>query len=213
MDEDATQAMNGDSFASATVDYVAAIEGAAGGRDMDRLGTARLLVGLIAAALDLPSVDVDEWDAVALEYRQPQTPWIETPDVTWPAEFPDLYVDVFDPLAVYDKKPATYASLADDLLDIYRDVKPPLIAWNAGNYLDAVWDWRYSFETHWHRHATSALRVLLIVGDGAERRGVETASVEAASPPNTAAVGGANTAGFVHGIGNLVKAAIEALRF
>lgn len=54
--------------------------------------------------------------------------------------------------------------LADDLADIYRDIKPGLRAWdeNIDVYLpDVVFEWKEPlFRTHWGRHAVDALRVL-----------------------------------------------------
>jgi hypothetical protein len=104
--------------------------------------------------------------------------------VLWPGEFPDFYWDVFHPLTLGDKKPVSMGSLVDDLIDIYVDVKPPLIAWNSDHQQDAVREWRLSFRSHWHRHATSALKVLVIVGVSAARPGGEGAPADFIDPPN-----------------------------
>ena len=51
--------------------------------------------------------------------------------------------------------------LADDLADVWRDVKQGLVALDAGaSETDVIWEWRFSFYSHWGRHATEALRVL-----------------------------------------------------
>lgn len=150
----------GSSFASVAESYVAAIEQAASGGDLDAHDTARLLVRLIAEALELPSV---EPTGASL------SPRVDPPDLSWPDTFPDLYWDVFHPTTLEDKKPASIGSLTDDLLDIYLDVKSPLLRWRTGDHNDAVWEWRFSFWSHWHRHASSALKVLLIVGEDAPR--------------------------------------------
>ena len=56
---------------------------------------------------------------------------------------------------------AVLLPLADDLADIWRDLKPGLLGLAAGAPLDAaLWDWRLGFFTHWGVHATEALRVL-----------------------------------------------------
>ena len=54
-------------------------------------------------------------------------------------------------------------SLADDLADIYRDVKNGLVAEQAGAAArpnDVLWTWRFAFESHWATHAADALRAL-----------------------------------------------------
>jgi hypothetical protein len=56
---------------------------------------------------------------------------------------------------------AVLLPLADDLADIWRDLKPGLLGLAAGAPLDAaLWDWRFTFYTHWGAHAVEALRVL-----------------------------------------------------
>ena len=58
----------------------------------------------------------------------------------------------------------TQGDLADDLADIYRDLKPGLTAWNTGDdtYLaDILFQWLdMGHRHHWGRHATDALRAL-----------------------------------------------------
>lgn len=51
------------------------------------------------------------------------------------------------------------SSLADDLADIYRDLKSGLALWDAkaDRAVDAVWGWRFGWSTHWGRHAVDAL--------------------------------------------------------
>ena len=50
--------------------------------------------------------------------------------------------------------------LADDLLDVYLDLKEGVATFDAGYPRHAVWLWRFGFEVHWGHHATSALRAL-----------------------------------------------------
>jgi hypothetical protein len=54
--------------------------------------------------------------------------------------------------------------LADDLADIYRDLKPGLLAWHTGEdkYLgDVLYQWaHYGHVHHWGRHAVNAMRAL-----------------------------------------------------
>ena len=52
-------------------------------------------------------------------------------------------------------------TLGDDLADIWLDLKPGLAGLQAGAPVgDVIWDWRFTFYTHWGRHATEALRAL-----------------------------------------------------
>ena len=52
-------------------------------------------------------------------------------------------------------------SLADDLADVWRDLKEGLMALQSGaTEADVAWEWRFGFHTHWGPHAQSALRAL-----------------------------------------------------
>ncbi|MGW5435323.1 DUF5063 domain-containing protein [Nocardia asteroides] len=52
-------------------------------------------------------------------------------------------------------------SLADDLTDIWRDLRQGLDAIDTGSdWRDVVFEWRLSFLAHWGRHAVEALRPL-----------------------------------------------------
>ncbi len=51
--------------------------------------------------------------------------------------------------------------VADDLADIWRDLKSGVLLYRKGNYEAAVWEWRESFRIHWARHAAEALYVFL----------------------------------------------------
>ncbi len=50
--------------------------------------------------------------------------------------------------------------LAEDVWDVYKDVREGLEHWQAGRRVAAVWTWRFTFEIHWGEHATGALRAL-----------------------------------------------------
>lgn len=108
----------------------------------------RLLSDLVRLAIDLPGGDAE-------------SPVIDedilAPD-TWPGfgEF-DFYWMMFDPSV---EEGPVVGSLDDDFLDIYRDLKRGLLAFEQGDSGSAVWEWRFHFETHWARHATTALRAL-----------------------------------------------------
>ena len=46
--------------------------------------------------------------------------------------------------------------LLDDLADIWRDLRHGLDLWDAGHELAAQWEWAWSFQNHWGRHAAAA---------------------------------------------------------
>ena len=74
----------------------------------------------------------------------------------------DTYWEVFDPAKDPPDK-LVCGSLADDLADIYRDLKDGLLEWDKGHndIRDAVvWEWKFSFETHWGDHLVDGLRGL-----------------------------------------------------
>ena len=55
---------------------------------------------------------------------------------------------------------AVLLPLANDLADVWLDVKHGLVALDAGApETDVIWEWRFGFYWHWGRHATEALRV------------------------------------------------------
>jgi hypothetical protein len=69
----------------------------------------------------------------------------------------DYYWEVFDP---YHLEEPVGASLTDDILDIYKDVKKGILIYENNEHVEAVWHWRFDFETHWGSHAVDAIRAL-----------------------------------------------------
>jgi hypothetical protein len=72
----------------------------------------------------------------------------------------DLYWTVFDPTS--EDNEVIRGTLADDLADVYRDVKESLLLMdkNAITAELAIWNWRLHFYSHWGDHAMSALRTI-----------------------------------------------------
>lgn len=116
----------------------------------------RLLARLYALALDLklhPGANLD------LEGER-------SDDTTWKAVFDrtsalplGLYSEVFDPQEVPSEAPVV-GCLGDDLADIHRDLTGGLSLFRAGHVKEAEWEWCFHFQTHWGRHAASAIRTL-----------------------------------------------------
>jgi len=74
----------------------------------------------------------------------------------------DYYWCVFEPFEP-EKPESIVGSISDDLADIWRDLKAGLTEIDSGkatSISDAVWHWRFSFETHWAQHASGAIVAL-----------------------------------------------------
>jgi len=71
----------------------------------------------------------------------------------------NYYSECFNPLVVPGEEPVT-ADLADDLADIWRDVKGGLLLYDSGEPESAVWHWSFHYSIHWGHHATAALYAL-----------------------------------------------------
>lgn len=73
----------------------------------------------------------------------------------------DLRWEQFEQFELY-KCADGMGSLSDDLLDIAGDVLPALELYELGGDAidEAVWTWRFNFESHWGEHAVGALGAL-----------------------------------------------------
>jgi hypothetical protein len=94
------------------------------------------------AALSLPSVEPTE-DAKPGRSPEPPSNWQGFDEF-------ENYWEAFDR---YKLDEAVAGSLSDDLLDVYRDVRRGLAFWESGHDASAIWEWRFSFESHWGDHA------------------------------------------------------------
>lgn len=115
----------------------------------------RVLTELQAAALDLPQVTDDDLDdgADALKERLDHNREVQR---ALAARLPiSGYSLVFNPLDENDRV-AIMTNLDDDLADIYWDVADGIALADVDYYGDAIWHWRFSYFTHWGRHAVHA---------------------------------------------------------
>ena len=71
----------------------------------------------------------------------------------------DLYWQVFDPITDHE---TIRGSLADDISDIYRDIKEGLVLLETHQVQveEIIWHWRLLFHSHWGAHAMEALRTI-----------------------------------------------------
>lgn len=132
-----------------------------------------LLAQLYAAGLGLPSTDVqfgeELYDAGNEVSDFPPEPDPDgMPHEEWHPLFDALtaklgercfYREVHDPYDPPEQSEVT-GSLADDLVDIYRDLRTGLRKWQRGESGDALWEWRFNFEAHWGQHVVDALRAI-----------------------------------------------------
>lgn len=158
-------------FAETAREFCRTIEDRANLEAVGLLGAVHLLLAkLYLAALSLPSADVLSSEEQVDPVRHPANPDRVTHD-EWRELFASLqeligaqdsYREVFDPYKPISEGEVT-GSIADDLADIYRDLKVGLAAWDRGQSGDALWTWRFGFESHWGEHATGALRALHVM--------------------------------------------------
>jgi Domain of unknown function (DUF5063) len=116
------------------------------------------LASLLSAASHLPDVEPTETEL-------PDGPDEDQRRACFTAVQQTLgdWADYWTTLATHgeDASEAVLLPLADDLTDVWRDLKQGLLALDAGALLDDVtWEWRFGFYTHWGRHATEALRAV-----------------------------------------------------
>jgi Domain of unknown function (DUF5063) len=74
----------------------------------------------------------------------------------------DLYWRLFEQTQQPPQEPLA-GILSDDLADIWLDVKRGLQTLELNpeaSLSDVLWSWKFSFETHWGRHAVSAMATL-----------------------------------------------------
>ncbi|HET7050314.1 MAG TPA: DUF5063 domain-containing protein, partial [Solirubrobacteraceae bacterium] len=118
---------------------------------------AQSLAELVAAAGRLPHVepsDAELPEGLSHEQWYERFAGLQSALDDW-----DDYWTAMCPFGGWEME-AVNLPLADDLADVWRDVKYGLVALDAGAAeTDVIWEWRFSFYAHWGRHATEALRV------------------------------------------------------
>ena len=123
----------------------------------------RILPKLIDEAISLPNVQSSDSDYKKSSTRIRLQEWERLYDLLkeklgeW-----DRYRQVFDPT---QDNEAIFGSLADDVADIYRDLKDGL-ALNETERREpenAIWEWRLAFQSHWGKHAIDALLTIHVL--------------------------------------------------
>ncbi len=167
MTNDNTYSVTTEHFERIAIQFCSIVEGASG---MDRTGFLvqlyQIVPQLIAKAIALPQLQLSDYEPAdaAAPIHVLHKPSIER----WPGLYDllkeklgdwDLYSQVFDPTT---DKEAIFGSLADDIADIYRDLKEGLVAGQTRQSRpeDIFWTWRLLYYSHWGKHAIDALLVL-----------------------------------------------------
>jgi uncharacterized protein DUF5063 len=129
----------------------------------------RVLPRLIGEAISLPNVELNDDESQEEEKRKSLArARVRLNDAQWGQLYEflkeklgdwNLYWQVWDPTKDNE---AIHGSLADDIADIYRDVKEGLVLREAQQALpeDNIWEWRLGFYSHWGKHAIDAMRTI-----------------------------------------------------
>jgi hypothetical protein len=141
-------------FAALVRDFCLWAEGPASEPDVEVRTALRFLAGLYSAALDLEA-EVD-WS------HAPDRPSDEEWQIIY-KRFRGLpvgyYSECLDPTKVPCESQGA-GDIADDLADIWQDLKGGLLLHDSGNADAAVVHWHQTFALHWGHHAASALYIL-----------------------------------------------------
>ncbi len=121
----------------------------------------QILPTLIGEAVQLPDVELtDDQNPNRLETPGKQEQWKKLYDLLKvKLGDADLYWQVFDPTKHSEP---IHGTLADDIADIYGDLKEGLTLLDdcSGTTAEAIWTWRTLFLSHWGDHAMNGLRTI-----------------------------------------------------
>jgi len=119
-----------------------------------------MLVMLYHCALTLPVVDPGESAGGRLITHEEWVVLYERLSEELGAAAATVYWFVFEPFSLKEES-VVCNTLTDDCADIYRDLKNGFLSLSANEEAAAVvWDWRFSFQTHWGQHAVNAISAL-----------------------------------------------------
>ncbi|MEP7289795.1 MAG: DUF5063 domain-containing protein [Chloroflexota bacterium] len=120
--------------------------------------SADLLVTLYQVGLALPELDAAD-EIVAQQVTLKPDAHLY-PQVAEKLGKHNTYWQLPDP---YDHGVPTAGDLAEDLTEIYSELKTGLLAFNKGaeeDILLSIWHWKFFFMVHWGGHTVDALRAL-----------------------------------------------------
>jgi len=118
----------------------------------------RRIVALYQAAFQLPPVSVEGTQDDPLEVVDTdERARVRVACARLPLQY---YSEQFDPLKVPSTEDPTIGDIANDIADIFDDVRRGLWYFDCGRVPDAAWEWAFGFQSHWGRHAACAIRTL-----------------------------------------------------
>ncbi|MEM8709259.1 MAG: DUF5063 domain-containing protein [Actinomycetota bacterium] len=118
--------------------------------------TATALTRLVAAAVDLPDLE-----PTPESHDHIQKPPSRRARIAAALDGDDLYWTVLDQGTFADEAALGAGNLVDDVVEVCDDLEKALHLWRAGDRIDAIWEWRFGYRTHWGPHAHAALVVML----------------------------------------------------
>lgn len=138
-------------FVSLVREYVTLIESTDAIRPHELLAKCSvLLTELYLLGSQLP--DVDTQNAELPPKHKPKSQMGRLSKILGKYNF---YNQVYDP--IYDEK-ANSTMLADDLNDIYFDLKESLQEYDQGSQTEALWQWKFDMRQHAGIHIVAALQ-------------------------------------------------------
>jgi hypothetical protein len=156
-------------FADAALEYCRWVKAAPSEPRAEMLQAQRLLTALLHHVLQLPASDwqnlkpaSDEAGTIsgATEEHLKERHSLYSAATERFADLPvNVYWLIFDPLDEADLQPVA-GTLGDDLADIYCDLVEGLEHFRVGDLDEALWEWRFGYDTHWGNHLFEALRVI-----------------------------------------------------
>jgi hypothetical protein len=140
-------------FAEVASTFCAWAEKPAAAPDAEVASARRLLSELYRLALDLPPA------------QDCATPASQSKRAEWKAVYKRFGALPFNYYALVDPHVLPAADfmtgdLADDLTDIWSDLKAGVALHEAGRADEALHEWRWRFDCHWAKHAAEALHAL-----------------------------------------------------
>jgi hypothetical protein len=137
-----------DDFFHSAVTYCSTIENFNSNQEENKLKNLLVsLLDLYSKALHLPGVEPESDELIEVKVSLPQINFGEY----------DNYWEVFNP---YEFEEPLVASLSDDILGIYGDVKKGIVLYEQNQEIEAIWQWKFGLEIHWGSHAVDAVRAL-----------------------------------------------------
>jgi hypothetical protein len=138
-------------------DYCQAVEQPLGNPRASLLLLRDRLLSLYQASLAMPAVSDASFENLPFEISNAE--FRKSEKVVATCTNLNHFWICYNPFETPPQQPVC-ASLADGLTDIWRDLKPGLLAlaqdedrWAS----DVFWDWKFGFESHWGQHAVDSI--------------------------------------------------------